>query len=217
MSTITARPITGPAAWHGSDLAQSTDWIRPISAAAVAELDAALEPCQSSRPGLARHHARRLPASRIRRRARRDRRRARARPRARAPARPARRALQRGRASPALLGHRDPSGCRALPERARRADRRGARRAPRVRRRRPARRRAEGRRAGDLALQGALERAATLPHRSRGRGRPALRASGAGRRREQDRQLRGDQQRDPRAPARSAHAPLSGLLPDSRG
>jgi hypothetical protein len=42
MSTITARPITGPAAWRGSDLAQSTDWIRPISAAAIAELDAAL-------------------------------------------------------------------------------------------------------------------------------------------------------------------------------
>ena len=40
--TITALPITGPAAWHGRDLAQSTDWIRPISAAAVAELDAAL-------------------------------------------------------------------------------------------------------------------------------------------------------------------------------
>ena len=42
MSTITARPITGAAAWRGSDLAQSTDWICPISAAAVAELDAAL-------------------------------------------------------------------------------------------------------------------------------------------------------------------------------
>jgi hypothetical protein len=27
MSTITARPITGPAAWHGSDLAQSTNRI----------------------------------------------------------------------------------------------------------------------------------------------------------------------------------------------
>jgi hypothetical protein len=42
MSTINAQPLTGPAAWQGHDLARSTDWIRPISAAAVAELDAAL-------------------------------------------------------------------------------------------------------------------------------------------------------------------------------
>ena len=42
MGTITAHPIMGPAAWHGRDLARSTDWIRPISAGAVAELDAAL-------------------------------------------------------------------------------------------------------------------------------------------------------------------------------
>jgi hypothetical protein len=42
MSTITARPIKGLAAWHGGDLARSTDWIRPISADAVGELDAAL-------------------------------------------------------------------------------------------------------------------------------------------------------------------------------
>jgi Taurine catabolism dioxygenase TauD, TfdA family len=42
MSTMTARPITGPAAWHGHDLARSTDWIRSITAAAVGELDDAL-------------------------------------------------------------------------------------------------------------------------------------------------------------------------------
>ena len=42
MSTISARPLRGPAAWHGRDLARATDWIRPISAAAVAELDLAL-------------------------------------------------------------------------------------------------------------------------------------------------------------------------------
>src|SRR6266849_1646182 len=42
MGTITAQPIAGAAAWHGSDLAQTTDWIRPFSAAAVAELDTAL-------------------------------------------------------------------------------------------------------------------------------------------------------------------------------
>jgi hypothetical protein len=42
MSSIAAKPLTGPDTWHGRDLARSTDWIRPISAAAVAELDAAL-------------------------------------------------------------------------------------------------------------------------------------------------------------------------------
>src|SRR5215469_11349031 len=42
MSTIGTRPLIGPAAWHGRDMARSTDWIRPISAAAVTELDAAL-------------------------------------------------------------------------------------------------------------------------------------------------------------------------------
>lgn len=42
MGTITAQPIAGPAAWHGSDLAQTTDWIRPFSAAAVTELHTAL-------------------------------------------------------------------------------------------------------------------------------------------------------------------------------
>jgi hypothetical protein len=42
MSTTTAQPLSGSAVWHGRDLARSTDWIRPISAAAVAELDAAL-------------------------------------------------------------------------------------------------------------------------------------------------------------------------------
>jgi hypothetical protein len=33
--------MTSPA-WVGSDLATSTDWIRPVSAAAIAECDAAL-------------------------------------------------------------------------------------------------------------------------------------------------------------------------------
>ena len=42
MSATTARPLTGAAVWHGRDLARSTDWILPVSAAAVAELDAAL-------------------------------------------------------------------------------------------------------------------------------------------------------------------------------
>ena len=42
MGTIAEQPLTGPAAWLGPDLARSTDWIRPFSAAAVAELDGAL-------------------------------------------------------------------------------------------------------------------------------------------------------------------------------
>ena len=43
MATMTAQPLEGPAAWPGADLARSTDWIWPISAAAAAELDAALQ------------------------------------------------------------------------------------------------------------------------------------------------------------------------------
>ena len=42
MATMTAQPLGGPAAWQGSDLARSTDWIWPVSDAAAAELDAAL-------------------------------------------------------------------------------------------------------------------------------------------------------------------------------
>jgi hypothetical protein len=34
--------ITGPAAWQGAELAGSRDWIRPFTAGAVAEIDAAL-------------------------------------------------------------------------------------------------------------------------------------------------------------------------------
>ena len=172
---------------------------------------------QGSRLGLARHPARGLPASWIWCRAGGGRPRARARPGGRAPARSARRALHRGRAAPALLGHRDPPGRRALPERARRADRRGARRAARVRRREPAGDHAAGRHPRDVALQGALERPVALSHRSRGRGRPAVRAPGARRRHQQDRQLGRDQQRDPRAAARPARAAQPGLLPHARG
>ena len=47
MATLTARPITGPVAWHGRDLEREKDWIRPISPAAVAELDAALRAVQT--------------------------------------------------------------------------------------------------------------------------------------------------------------------------
>ena len=44
MSTVTARAITGPDAWHGSDLSRTTDWIRPIPLAAIDEIDRALPP-----------------------------------------------------------------------------------------------------------------------------------------------------------------------------
>jgi hypothetical protein len=57
MSTVTARPITGPEAWHGSDLAKTTDWIRPISAAAIDEIDRAVRAVKAR--GLAWHDIRR--------------------------------------------------------------------------------------------------------------------------------------------------------------
>jgi TfdA family taurine catabolism dioxygenase TauD len=40
------QPITGPMVWRGEDLARSTEWIRPFSAAAVAEIEAALRSVQ---------------------------------------------------------------------------------------------------------------------------------------------------------------------------
>ena len=39
--------ITGPAAWHRDDLAGSTDWIRPLSPSALADLEAALRGVQA--------------------------------------------------------------------------------------------------------------------------------------------------------------------------
>src|SRR5262245_50404655 len=42
MMSTTEAPISGPAAWHGQDLARATDWIRPFTADELAELDAAL-------------------------------------------------------------------------------------------------------------------------------------------------------------------------------
>lgn len=51
MSTVTARPLTGPPAWPGEDLARARDWIRPCSPAEIAELDGALRAVE--RRGLA--------------------------------------------------------------------------------------------------------------------------------------------------------------------
>jgi hypothetical protein len=51
MSTVSAAPISGPQAWLGRDMGSAHDWIRPLSPAAVAEIDAALEAVQ--RRGLA--------------------------------------------------------------------------------------------------------------------------------------------------------------------
>ena len=42
MSTMRAEPFAGPEAWLGADMARSTEWIRAVSATAVAELDGAL-------------------------------------------------------------------------------------------------------------------------------------------------------------------------------
>jgi Taurine catabolism dioxygenase TauD, TfdA family len=40
------RPIVGPMVWHGRELARARDWIHPLSAGAVAEIDAALRAAQ---------------------------------------------------------------------------------------------------------------------------------------------------------------------------
>ena len=46
MSVTAIRPIDGPEAWRGDDLARSTDWIHPVSAAEQEEIDAALRAVQ---------------------------------------------------------------------------------------------------------------------------------------------------------------------------
>jgi hypothetical protein len=45
--TLADGPITGPTVWHGRDLAGATDWIRPLTAAAIDEIDAALRSVQA--------------------------------------------------------------------------------------------------------------------------------------------------------------------------
>mgnify|MGYP006166600899 CR=1 FL=1 len=42
MSLILKQPITGPAAWRGSELAGDSSWLHPLSRESVAEIDAAL-------------------------------------------------------------------------------------------------------------------------------------------------------------------------------
>src|SRR5438093_1226830 len=77
-----------------------------------------------------------------------------------------------------------------------------------------------GRGAGTLlALEGALERRAALSHRPLRRRQPALRADGAGRRPEQDRQRGERGRRDPRGAARPPRLARVGLLaqPPGRG
>jgi hypothetical protein len=46
VSATLARPLTGPMVWRGDDLAGSSDWIRPLAAAELDELDAALRAVQ---------------------------------------------------------------------------------------------------------------------------------------------------------------------------
>jgi Taurine catabolism dioxygenase TauD, TfdA family len=43
MATTIAQPLGGPAAWKGEELSHNTDWIWPVSAEAVAELNAAVQ------------------------------------------------------------------------------------------------------------------------------------------------------------------------------
>ena len=46
MSATIARPIEGPEAWRGEELARASDWIHPVSTAEQDELDAALRAVQ---------------------------------------------------------------------------------------------------------------------------------------------------------------------------
>src|SRR5262245_50432908 len=174
MSTMAAEPLRGAAVWHGHDLARSADWIRPISAAAVAELDAALASVKARGLAFTDITKRDFPL-----RAFGDELAAVA------------DELEHGRGVVLLRGlpvarytedelrqlywgigthlgtarYQNAHG-ELIGEVRDELRAYGAVNQPG---------RAAGRRAGDLALQSALERAAALPHRSRRRGRPALR------------------------------------------
>ncbi|MFQ5784964.1 MAG: TauD/TfdA family dioxygenase [Alphaproteobacteria bacterium] len=47
MSSPDRRPIEGPCAWRGEDISGPDDWIRPLSSAALDEIDAALRAVQA--------------------------------------------------------------------------------------------------------------------------------------------------------------------------
>ena len=37
------KPLAGPQVWYGREMAKRTDWIRPLTAAEIAELEAAVK------------------------------------------------------------------------------------------------------------------------------------------------------------------------------
>jgi hypothetical protein len=41
-NTLPFEPVTGPSAWYGAELAQSTSWIEPLAEREIAEIDAAI-------------------------------------------------------------------------------------------------------------------------------------------------------------------------------
>jgi len=53
MMPIPSVPVTGPSAWYGRDLAGRSDWIETLSAAELADLDAAIRGFQASGKALA--------------------------------------------------------------------------------------------------------------------------------------------------------------------
>ena len=200
MAMTVAQPLGGPAAWRGAELTRTTDWIWPISAAAAAELDAALRAVKARGlawrdirresfplPGFAPHPRRRPSTS-----------------------------SKTAAASSSCGGCRSSRysedelralyfGIGAHLGTARYQNSRGeligeVRDEVRVygEVQQPAMPDRGRGRAADLALQGALERAPALPHRPHRRGGAALRAPGAGGRAEQGGQLGGHSRRDAR-------------------
>lgn len=47
-TTLPFEPITGPSAWYGAELAQSTSWIETLAAGEIAEIDAAIATFRAS-------------------------------------------------------------------------------------------------------------------------------------------------------------------------
>ena len=209
------QPLAGRAGWYGRELDQSGAWIRTLTEAHRAEIDAALAGVKRARLPLFGFGRDDFPLPGDRAAARRDQRRTGERPGRRPPARPAGGALLRmtmsGRSSGVSAAISAPP-CTRTPA-ARSWARCATRRSCADKTFEPTESRQDRLVQGTRSFNGT----AALAHRPLRCHRSAVRAQRQGRRDQQAHQHRDDLQRDPASPARSAGAAVPGLLERAAG
>ena len=184
---------TGPAAWYGPEMSKRTEWLMPLSAAEIAEVEQVDQGARRARGRHRRDHRRGFCAADARAQAPAARReRGAERPRLPAAARPAGRALDDARSGDGVLRPGRPSRQRALAER--QGPRAGPREGSRARLERSQRAHLPDARAADLSHRFLRHRRAALPQ-----DREVRRPVGSG-------ELDHDLQRDAPPAARSAEA-----------